>query len=138
MTCASLNNRDTRLSSKQYTEYKPADSPHEERIGRGSKSGRGIEWPRDVAAARAIQQALRSLVVTRNRHGRIRTVAGVDIGFEGGGRTTWAVLRTRSHAYISIGHRVSLKSAITCTPGYTTRYRLPETTRRAHRLAAGL
>ncbi|MCU7858313.1 MAG: endonuclease V, partial [Candidatus Thiodiazotropha sp. (ex Lucinoma kastoroae)] len=39
--------------------------------------------------------------------------------------------------YISIGHRVSLQTAIELVIACTTRYKLPETTRAAHRLASG-
>lgn len=49
-----------------------------------------------------------------------------------------AVLRTCSGVkpvYVSIGHRVSLETAIEYVMACTTRYRLPETTRWAHRLA---
>lgn len=213
-----------------------------------------ITWPTDVASARAVQEALRSQVICEDRLGPIHTVAGVDVGFEDGGKVTraavavlsfpglepvaqaisrrptrfpyipgylsfrelpavldaldrlaglpdlvlcdgqglahprrfglachlgvltdvpcigvaksrligthddlppdkgqWvplrdreetigAVLRTRtrvSPVYVSIGHRVSLQTAIDYTLRCTTRYRLPETTRRAHRLASG-
>jgi deoxyribonuclease V len=213
-----------------------------------------IEWPADVASARAIQEALRSQVIREDRLGAVRTVAGVDVGFEDQGRTSraavavldfpglqpvaqtisrsptrfpyipgylsfrelpavlaaleklaampdlilcdgqglahprrfglachlgvltdipcigvaksrlvgthdelppgkgqWvplrdkdetigAVLRTRSRVspvYVSTGHRVSLATAIDYTLRCTTRYRLPETTRHAHRLASG-
>ncbi|MGF1534916.1 MAG: deoxyribonuclease V [Elainellaceae cyanobacterium] len=51
-----------------------------------------------------------------------------------------AVLRTRHGTkplYISPGHRISLKSAVDYVMGCTTRYRLPETTRHAHKLASG-
>ncbi len=51
-----------------------------------------------------------------------------------------AVLRTRQGVkplYISIGHRISLDSAIAYVMACTTRYKLPETTRVAHRLASG-
>ena len=50
-----------------------------------------------------------------------------------------AVVRTRSKVkpvYVSIGHRVSLCTAVAYVMRCTTRYRLPETTRHAHRLAA--
>jgi len=214
----------------------------------------GIEWPGDVAAARAIQDALRSRVVREDRLGPVNTVAGIDVGFEDHGRITraavvlldfpglqpvaqavsrsptrfpyvpgylsfrelpavlaaldrlavlpdlmlcdgqglahprrfglachlgvltdipcigvaksrlvgrhqevppdkgrWvpllddgetigAVLRTRTRVrpvYVSIGHRVTLATAIDYTLRCTTRYRLPETTRYAHRLASG-
>jgi len=56
------------------------------------------------------------------------------------GETIGAVLRTRAGVkpvYVSIGHRVSLATAIRFTLACCTRYRLPETTRRAHRLASG-
>jgi len=51
-----------------------------------------------------------------------------------------AVLRTRvgvRPVYVSIGHRVNLETAIAYVLRCTPRYRLPETTRRAHRLASG-
>lgn len=51
-----------------------------------------------------------------------------------------AVLRTRPGTkplYISSGHRISLESAIAFVMGCTTKYRLPETTRHAHKLASG-
>ena len=213
-----------------------------------------IDWPTDVAGARAVQEALRSQVVREDRLGPVGTVAGVDVGFEDGGETTraavavlafpsleqvaqaisrsptvfpyvpgylsfrelpavlealtqleaapdlilcdgqglahprrfglachlgvltdipaigvaksrligrhdelppdkgaWvplfdkdetigAVVRTRTNVspvYVSTGHRVSLATAIDYTLRCTTRYRLPETTRHAHRLASG-
>ncbi len=51
-----------------------------------------------------------------------------------------AVLRSRDNVsplYISVGHRVDLPTAIDYVLRCTTRYRLPETTRQAHRLASG-
>jgi deoxyribonuclease V len=51
-----------------------------------------------------------------------------------------AVLRTRpgtAPLYISSGHRISLETAIEYVMRCCTRYRLPETTRWAHRLASG-
>jgi deoxyribonuclease V len=50
-----------------------------------------------------------------------------------------AVLRTRTAArpvFVSTGHRVGLASAVALTLACTSRYRLPETTRAAHRLAS--
>lgn len=50
-----------------------------------------------------------------------------------------AVLRTRVNVkplYISIGHRVSLDTALEYVMRCVTKYRLPETTRFAHRLAS--
>lgn len=50
------------------------------------------------------------------------------------------VLRTRSAVrpvYVSVGHRVSLESAVALVLGCGAGYRLPEPIRRAHRLASG-
>lgn len=213
------------------------------------------DWPTDIDQARALQEQLRSAVITRDQLGPVERVAGVDVGFEDKGQTTraavvilsfpqlqlveqaiarqptrfpyvpgylsfreipavlealgkiarppdlilcdgqglahprrfgiachlgvltglptigvaksrligqheepgvhkgsWtplrdkgeiigAVLRTRDNIrplYISSGHRVSLQTAIDYVLRCTTRYRLPETTRWAHRLASGI
>lgn len=51
-----------------------------------------------------------------------------------------AAVRTRGGTksiYVSIGHRVSLERAIDLALQCCTRYRLPETTRYAHRVAGG-
>jgi deoxyribonuclease V len=56
------------------------------------------------------------------------------------GETIGAVLRSRAGVqpiFVSIGHRVSLQTAVRLTLACTTRYKLPETTRAAHRLASG-
>ena len=52
-----------------------------------------------------------------------------------------AVLRTRTGVrpvYVSVGHRICLATAIDYVLRCTTRYRLPETTRYAHRLASAV
>jgi deoxyribonuclease V len=56
------------------------------------------------------------------------------------GERIGAVLRTRvgvRPVYVSIGHRISLETAIARVIACTPRYRLPEPIRRAHRLASG-
>jgi deoxyribonuclease V len=56
------------------------------------------------------------------------------------GEEVGAAVRTRAGTkpvYVSIGHRVSLSSAIKLMLACCTRYRLPETTRYAHRVAGG-
>jgi len=56
------------------------------------------------------------------------------------GERIGAVLRSRRGClplYVSTGHRVSLETAIALVLACTPRYRLPETTRQAHRLASG-
>lgn len=55
------------------------------------------------------------------------------------GEPIGAALRTRADAkpvFVSTGHRVSLESAVALALACTPRYRLPETTRQAHRLAS--
>jgi len=55
------------------------------------------------------------------------------------GETIGAVVCTRNNVspvYVSLGHRISLSTAIDYVLGCTTRFRLPETTRWAHRLAS--
>jgi deoxyribonuclease V len=50
-----------------------------------------------------------------------------------------AVLRTRPNVkplFVSIGHRITLETAIAWVMACCTRYRLPQTTRQAHRLAS--
>ena len=56
------------------------------------------------------------------------------------GETIGAVLRTRPGCkplYISPGHKISLMTAVSWVMQCIGRYRLPETTRQAHRLASG-
>ena len=56
------------------------------------------------------------------------------------GETIGVALRTRvgtKPVYISPGHRISLDSAIAYVMRCITKYRLPETTRHAHKLASG-
>lgn len=56
------------------------------------------------------------------------------------GEIIGAVLRTRANTrpiFVSTGHRISLQTAVQYVLACTTRFRLPETTRWAHRLASG-
>jgi len=56
------------------------------------------------------------------------------------GEEIGAVLRTRSNVqpiFVSIGHQVTLPTAIRIVLACCKKYRLPETTRAAHRLASG-
>lgn len=55
------------------------------------------------------------------------------------GEVVGAALRTRAHTrplFVSVGHRISLRTAIHYVLACCTKYRLPETTRMAHRLAS--
>lgn len=56
------------------------------------------------------------------------------------GEVVGAALRTRdgvAPVYVSIGHKTSLETAIDYVLACAPKYRLPETTRAAHRLASG-
>jgi deoxyribonuclease V len=55
-------------------------------------------------------------------------------------RVIGMVLRTRREVrpvYVSIGHRIDLPTAVEVVMGCCTKYRLPEPTRWAHRVAGG-
>jgi deoxyribonuclease V len=56
------------------------------------------------------------------------------------GRTIGTVLRTRDSTrplFVSVGHRIDLRTAVRIVLATTTRYRIPEPLRAAHRLAGG-
>ncbi len=108
--------------------------------------GQGFAHPRrfGLACHLGVLLDLPSIGVAKSRlvgeHDTPPPARGNWVKLRAGGETIGAVLRTRRGAkplYISIGHRIGLESAIayvlTCAP----RYRLPETTRLAHRLASG-
>ncbi len=59
-------------------------------------------WDVAPAEARAIQESLRDRVVTRNKLGRIRRVAGVDVGFEAGNTTTRAAVAVLNLADLTL------------------------------------
>ena len=74
------------------------------------------------------------------RHAAIDGARGDQTPLREQGQTIGAVLCTRSGCkpvYVSSGHRISLRTAVRYVMGCTTRFRLPETTRAAHRLASG-
>jgi deoxyribonuclease V len=73
-------------------------------------------------------------------HGEPSERRGAWIPLRDKGETIGAVLRSRTGTrpiYVSIGHRLSLPLAVRYVMACTTRFRLPETTRWAHRLASG-
>ncbi len=73
------------------------------------------------------------------KHGRLASRRGAWAALTDEEELIGAVLRTRAGVrplYVSIGHRISLATAIDYVLRCTPRYRLPETTRQAHRLAS--
>jgi deoxyribonuclease V len=66
--------------------------------------------------------------------------AGSYVHLYDGEEVIGAVLRTRNNVspvYVSVGHRMDLETAINLVMGCCQGYRLPETTRYAHRAASG-
>lgn len=108
--------------------------------------GQGIAHPRrcGIASHLGLICDIPSIGVAKTRltgeHGAVPDQRGAWTPLADKGETIGAVLRTRTGVkplYISTGHRISLKTAIRYVMACTTKYRLPETTRWAHRLASG-
>ncbi|HET9042684.1 MAG TPA: deoxyribonuclease V [Burkholderiales bacterium] len=108
--------------------------------------GQGIAHPRRFGIASHVGLLLDcpSIGVAKSRlvgaHRMPATRRGAWTPLRDAGELIGAVLRTRAGVkplYVSIGHRVSLETAVRWTMACVTRYRLPETTRWAHRLASG-
>jgi deoxyribonuclease V len=107
--------------------------------------GHGIAHPRrfGVASHVGLLLDLPSIGVAKTRlvgaHDGVPESRGAWTALVDAGETIGAVLRTRpgvAPVYVSIGHRVCLASAIATVMRCTTRFRLPETTRWAHRIAS--
>ena len=108
--------------------------------------GQGYAHPRrfGLACHLGVLTGLPSIGVAKSRligtHGPLPDETGAWVPLLDGDETIGAVLRTRggvAPVYVSVGHRVSLPTAIRWVLACTTRFRLPETTRQAHRLASG-
>ncbi len=108
--------------------------------------GQGLAHPRrfGLACHLGVLTDIPSIGVAKSRlvgtHADLPAEKGQWVPLLDKGETIGAVVRTRtgvSPVYVSIGHRVSLATAINYTLHCTTRFRLPETTRCAHRLASG-
>ncbi len=107
--------------------------------------GQGLAHPRrfGVACHIGLLTGLPSIGVAKSRltghHGEVPAGRGQWTPLLDGEEVIGAVLRTRPGVqplYVSVGHRVSLEIAIHWVMAVTRRYRLPETTRQAHRLAS--
>jgi deoxyribonuclease V len=71
------------------------------------------------------------------RHGPLARERGATAPLVDRGEVVGAAVRTRagvSPVYVSPGHRMDLDTAVSVVLAVSTRYREPETTRRAHRL----
>ncbi len=108
--------------------------------------GQGYAHPRrlGIACHLGLLTGLPAVGVAKTRligtHGEPPDLRGAWVPLLDGDERIGAVLRTRSGVkplFISLGHRICLETAIHYVMACTTRYRLPETTRWAHRLASG-
>ena len=108
--------------------------------------GQGLAHPRrfGIACHLGVTCDVPTIGVAKSRligeHGEPSERRGAWIPLRDKGETIGAVLRSRTGTrpiYVSIGHRLSLPLAVRYVMACTTRFRLPETTRWAHRLASG-
>ena len=108
--------------------------------------GQGIAHPRrfGIASHLGLLVDIPAIGVAKTRlcgtHEEPPNQRGAWTPLWGQGEIIGAVLRTRPGVrplYVSPGHRISLETALAYVMGCCTRYRLPETTRHAHRLASG-
>ncbi len=108
--------------------------------------GQGIAHPRrfGIASHLGLLCDLPAIGVGKTRlvgtHEEVPDEKGAWCPLVDDGEVVGAVLRSRGGVkpiYISTGHRVGLDSALCLVLDCTPRYRLPETTRWAHRLASG-
>ena len=107
--------------------------------------GQGIAHPRrlGIASHLGLLLDIPSIGVAKTRligtHGEVPDERGAWVPLRDKQETIGAVLRTRKGVkplYVSPGHRIGLESAVDWVLACLTRYRLPETTRWAHRLAS--
>jgi len=107
--------------------------------------GQGYAHPRrfGLACHLGLLTDLPSIGVAKSRligeHGTLAPHRGARTGLWHAGELIGTLLRTRAGVrpvYVSIGHRVGLETALDYVLACATRYRLPEPTHQAHRLAS--
>jgi deoxyribonuclease V len=108
--------------------------------------GQGIAHPRRFGIASHVGVILNkpSIGCAKSRlwgtHHELAPEEGSYVHLYDGDEIVGAVLRTRDHVspvYVSVGHRIDLETAIQFVLGCCKGYRLPETTRYAHKVAGG-
>jgi deoxyribonuclease V len=109
--------------------------------------GQGYAHPRrmGIASHLGLLSGIPAIGVAKSRligqHRELSGERGAREPMYDAGEVIGVVLRTRTNVrpvYVSSGHRISLESAVEYTLRCAPKYRLPETTRRAHRLASGI
>lgn len=102
---------------------------HPRRIGIASHIGLFIDVPTVGCAKSRLA----------GRHAVLPPEKGAWVPLRDGGETIGAAVRTRTGVkpvFVSVGHRATLETSIALVLRCTTRYKLPEPTRAAHRMAA--
>jgi deoxyribonuclease V len=108
--------------------------------------GQGLAHPRrfGIASHLGVYCGIPTIGVAKSRlvgeHGQPMQRRGAWVPLRDQGETIGAVLRSKPYTqpvYVSVGHRVSLAVAVRTVMACTGKFRLPETTRWAHRLASG-
>jgi len=102
---------------------------HARRMGLASHLGLALDMPTIGAAKSRLT----------GTHRAVPKQKGCSVPLMDGDEQIGVVLRTRTDVkpmYVSIGHKVSLQTARDLVMQCVTRYRLPETTRMAHRLCS--
>ena len=108
--------------------------------------GQGYAHPRrfGLACHLGLLTGVPSIGVAKSRligvHDPVPDAKGAWVPLRDGSETVGAVLRTRTGVkpvFVSVGYGISLSTAVELVFGLAPRYRLPETTRHAHRLASG-
>lgn len=108
--------------------------------------GQGYAHPRrfGLACHLGLLTGIPSIGVAKSRligvHDPVPETKGAWVPLRDRGETVGAVLRTRrgiKPVFVSVGYGFTLATAVDLVLGLTPRYRLPETTRHAHRLASG-
>jgi len=109
--------------------------------------GQGIAHPRrlGIASHLGVLSGLPTIGVAKSRlvgvHPPLAEEKGASVELYDRGEIVGKVLRTRDHIrplYVSLGHRVSLETAVEYVMRCVTRYRLPEPTRQADKLASAV
>jgi deoxyribonuclease V len=108
--------------------------------------GQGYAHPRrfGIASHLGVLTGIPSIGVGKTRligtHDTVPEARGAWVPLLDRDEVLGAVLRTRPGVrpvFVSVGHRLCLETAVAWVMRCTGRYRLPETTRQAHRLASG-
>ncbi|HSH02811.1 MAG TPA: deoxyribonuclease V [Anaerolineae bacterium] len=106
--------------------------------------GQGVAHPRrfGLACHLGVLTDIATIGVAKTRfigvHEEVPVARGSSVRLVDSGEEVGRVVRTQAGVrplYVSVGHKVSLETAVTYVLGCAPRFRLPETTRQADRLA---